>query len=36
MLSSKCAECNSEKSKFLKEQDAKRLVSNLKGVKIPF
>ena len=36
MLLSKCAVCNSKKSKFLKEQEAKRLLSNLTGVKIPF
>ena len=36
ILLSKCAVCNSKKSKFLKEQEAKRLLSNLTGVKIPF
>ena len=35
MLLSKCAMCNSKKSKFLKEQEAKRLLGNLLGAKIP-
>ena len=35
MLLSKCAVCDSKKSKFLKEQEAKGLLSNLTGVKIP-
>ena len=34
MLLSKCAVCNSKISKFLKEQEARGLLSNLKGVKI--
>ena len=34
MLSSKCAVCSSKKSKFLKEQEAKRLLSSL-GLKVP-
>ena len=34
MLSSKCAVCGSKKSKFLKEQEAKRLLSSL-GLKAP-
>ena len=29
MISSKCAICGSKKSKFIKEQQAKRLLSNL-------
>ena len=29
MLSSKCAVCGSKKSKFMKEQEAKGLLSNL-------
>ena len=32
MLSSKCAICGSKKSRFIKEQEAKELLSNL-GVK---
>ena len=32
MLSSKCAACGSKKSKFMKEQEAKELLSNL-GIK---
>ena len=31
----KCALCNSKKSKFLKEQEAKGLLSNLTGIKVP-
>ena len=34
MLLSKCAVCNSKKSKFIKEQEAKRLLSIL-GIKVP-
>ena len=34
MLSSKCAVCGSKKSKFMKEQEAKGLLSNL-GIKTP-
>ena len=34
MLLSKCAVCNSKKTKFFKEQQAKGLLSNLTGVKI--
>ena len=34
ILSSKCAECNRKRSKFIKEQDASELVSNL-GIKPP-
>ena len=33
-LSSKCAVCNSKKSRFIKEQQAERLLSNL-GIKTP-
>ena len=36
MLLSKFAVCNSKKLKFIKEQEAKRLLSNLTGIKIPF
>ena len=36
MLLSKCAVCNSKKLKFIKEQEAKRLLSNLTGIEIPF
>ena len=32
MLSSKCAVCGSKKSKFMKEQEAEELLSNL-GIK---
>ena len=35
MLWSKCAECNSKKSKFIKEQEAKELLSKLTGIKVP-
>ena len=35
MFLSKYAVPNSKKSKFLKEQEAKRLLSNLTGIKIP-
>ena len=34
MLSSKCAICASKKSRFMKEQEAKGLLSNL-GIKTP-
>ena len=34
MLSSKCTVCNSKKSKFLKEQEAKELLGNFLGAKI--
>ena len=30
VLSSKCAVCGSKKSKFMKEQEAERLLSNLR------
>ena len=33
-LSSKCAVCGSKKSRFIKEQEAKGLLSNL-GIKTP-
>ena len=35
MLLSKCSVCNNKKSKFLKEQETKGLLSSLTGVKIP-
>ena len=35
VLLSKCSVCNSKKLKFLKEQETRRLLSNLTGVKIP-
>ena len=35
MLLSKCAMCNSKKSKFLTEQEARGLLSNLAGIKVP-
>ena len=35
MLLSKCAVRNDEKSKFIKEQEAKGLLCNLLGSKIP-
>ena len=34
MIISKCAICGAKKLKFIKEQDAKRLLSNL-GIRIP-
>ena len=34
MVLSKCAMCNSNKSRFIKNQEAKRLLSNL-GVRTP-
>ena len=35
MLLSKCSARNSKKSKFLKEQEAKGLLGNLTGIKVP-
>ena len=35
MLLSKCAVCNGKKSKFLTEQEAKGLLSNLTGINLP-
>ena len=35
MLLSKGAVCNSKKSKFLKEQEAKGILSSLTGIKFP-
>ena len=35
MIQSNCAICDSKKSRFSKEQQAKRLLSNL-GIKTPF
>ena len=35
MLLSNCSVCNSKKSKFLKEQEPRGLLSNLTGIKIP-
>ena len=34
MLLSKCAACNTKKSKFLKQQKARKLLSKFTGVKI--
>ena len=34
MLLSKCSVCNSKKSKFRKEQEARELLSNLLGTKV--
>ena len=34
MLLSKCAKCGSKKSKFIKNQEAKRLLSN-SGIRTP-
>ena len=34
MLLSKCAKCNSKKSRFIKSQEAKGLLSNL-GIRTP-
>ena len=35
MILSKCTVCHSKKLKFFKEQEARWLLSNLAGVKIP-
>ena len=35
MLLSKCSVCNSKKSKLLKEQEVKGLISSLTRIKIP-
>ena len=35
MISSKCAECGRKKSRFIKEQEAKTLLSSL-GIRTPF
>ena len=35
LLLSKCARCNGKKSKFIEVQEARRLTSNLTGIKIP-
>ena len=35
MLLSKCALCNSDKSKFLKEQESRGLLIKLTGTKVP-
>ena len=35
ILLPKCAVCNSKKSKFLKEQEAREILSNFGGVKVP-
>ena len=34
LMQSKCSVCNNKKSRFIKEQDAKGLLSNL-GIKTP-
>ena len=34
LIQSKCSACNNKKSRFIKEQDAKALLSNL-GIKTP-
>ena len=34
MLLSKCVVCNSKKSKFVKEQEAKGLLNNLMRIKV--
>ena len=36
MLLSKHTACNGKRSKFIKEQEGKELLSNLTGIKIPF
>ena len=36
MLLLKCSVCHSEKSKFLQNKEAKGLLGNLMGVKLPF
>ena len=35
LIQSNCSDCKNKKSRFVKEQDAKGLLSNL-GIKIPF
>ena len=35
LMQSNCSDCKNKKSRFVKEQDAKGLLSNL-GIKIPF
>ena len=35
LLLSKCARCNGKKPKFIEVQEARRLTSNLTGIKIP-
>ena len=35
LMQSKCSDCKNKKSRFVKEQDAKGLLSNL-GIKTPF
>ena len=35
MLSPKCAVCNNKKKKFIKDQEARRLLSNLIEEKVP-
>ena len=35
MLLSKCAVCDSEKSKFIEDQEARELLSKLTGIKVP-
>ena len=35
MLSSKCAVCDSRKSKCIKEQETRGLLSKLTGIKVP-
>ena len=35
LMQSKCSNCKNKKSRFVKEQDAKGLLSNL-GIKMPF
>ena len=35
LMQSKCSVCGTKKSKFVKKQDVKRLLSNL-GIKTPF
>ena len=35
MLLSKCAACHSKNLKFLKEEESRRLLNNLTGIKVP-
>ena len=35
MLLSKCEACDNEKLKFIKDQEARRLISKLTGIKVP-
>ena len=36
ILSSRCTVCSSKKSRFIKEKDSSRFLTNLLGIKSPF